>query len=193
MIILSVATAIVISSAALAGINQGQSIYARLENDVKLGIGGGAAGNVQFATAKNDNFAVNAPAAWAVQGQSALLGQGAGTIGVANAHITQAMQTGGAIGTVQGQSIGNGTGPKSQGQNTELGAGQEITKGLGIGVAVAGQGAMVNQGQASGNARGIMSESSGVTIGQLGGIAGMGNGHIVGGIAVVTIQNQSAN
>ena len=188
-IVFALTIALLVSSAAIAGIGRFQGSAEYLDKQAHLGSGFGTVGWSQFTLVIKDQSAWSVPLAWGNQHQFSGLAQGGNIVGMgASMQVGQHMEGS----AQQGQLIGGGVGPKVQCQSLELVAGQGIIKGIGLGSASAGQIAVLSESHSGGNAKGVMSESSTIIAGQKTDVFGVAGAFVGGGIGVTTTQGQAA-
>jgi hypothetical protein len=198
-IFVSLAIAIVISSAALAGnINQGQTLWDSLSNGLSLNGGIGYGSFLGYAQTPQMTQTANKNDAWAVQHQSGLLTQsGSASELVAFVSVSEGLVGGGPGNALysQLQNINDSGGAKTQLSYLGVSASQNFSTVNGPAWGQATNTAILSQDQQAGNVVGNMSESSGITAVQMGFISGTPGtvGILNGGLTTVAAQSQVVN
>lgn len=186
-IILSSVIMALVCSVTFAGIGQFQSWGANMNELAVVGSAPGTANWFQPVVVAKDQSAWDIPVAWGTQQQGAVMGQGGSIIGLGSPIVVGQHMDSGAM---QGQLIAGGNGLMLQGQTSGVNANQGIIKGIGLGSANAGQGAILSQSHSGGNATGAMSESSTIIAGQSANVAGLAGALVAGSIGVTSTQGQ---
>ena len=183
---------VVVSSALAGGITQMEDFTANIGNAVNLLHGTQSASSSNLLTVLNNQSAGTPCLTFAKQEQIGFFSQVGSADGMC-ALIGLEQQITGA--GVQMQSIGEGVGPKLQGQELALLATQGVAKADGAGTATADQVMSISQDQNAMNAAGPANESSvvfGVQNAMISGAPGA-TGMAGGSIGVSTSQTQTVN
>jgi len=195
-IFVSLAIAIVISSAALGDIGQSQFSFDRLDNNVTMlgGIGGGSSAG--FVMTNKQETATDINWTFATQNQFVGLGQAANAGGV-GAVITAGgwIQAGNLDGIPQRQQVSNDSADKTQGQSLGLGAATSISKTGGPGGADVKQVGVLCQSQTSSNPYGVATESCGIVAAQKAETVGAAGSsiNVSSGVSAQSVQSQWVN
>ncbi|OHB67497.1 MAG: hypothetical protein A2Y77_05890 [Planctomycetes bacterium RBG_13_62_9] len=189
----SVAVVLFAGSTAFAtgAIDQLQNTTIGLGNTIQLLQGQQAANTIQNLAVCNSQFLSRACGAFAEQGLLANLAQ----IGHASGEcaIVGVMQNLSTLG-IQTQLIGDCCGPKAQGQNLTLAAGQELVKSEGPGAGSGLHQIVLREDQTAGNTAGAMQQGAAILGLQSSDLSGAAcaTGSVSSQMCVTTVQSEAA-
>lgn len=188
--VVCLATVLVLSAGAHAGIGQMEQ-FDIVEGNLVLLVGGpGSATGGNMATVGHGQFATLPGGTTAMQNENAMLSQSAGVVG--SGGLFGVFQ-GGIAGGAQEQLALGFAGPKAQGQELGVGLLQIALKGNGRGNAGGAQGFVSNQNQTLVGRGGVMNESQFIGAAQYANVSGGGSsgGLVVNALCVTATQLQT--
>jgi hypothetical protein len=195
VVAVSIAVVLLVGSSAFGqltgALNQIQNTNIGLGNTIQLLNGDQAASALQNLAVQNDQFSDKPHGSYASQGLFGMFAEiGHASGGCAILGLAQTMS---AIG-MQAQVVGDGVGPKQQGQSVTLLAGQEMVKTEGPGAGSGLHQIQLVADQEAGNVAGTTSESSAILGLQNADINGAATatGQVESTMHVTTVQSQAS-